>query len=442
MKGDEVVRIRAAVSAIVFLAGAARAVAAQDSSAAPVVVTVTLGEAIRRAIDVQPLMVAARGEARNAGAGVRAATGAFLPSITTGGSATRRGGSNINTSNEIVSAPTISSYSGNLTLTLPIFDGFQRIADRKAASATEAAADAGLINQRFQVMLDTKRTFYQALATEELVRVAEAQVRRTQQQLQISVEKLRAGSATRSDSLRSTVEYGDARIALLQAQAAFATAQANLGRQVGVEGPVRAVRDSDMPAFPDTTGLRATVMETAPSVVQAAAQARAATAQVTASRADYFPTFNTTVSGGYSGADWPWGTSPQYYDNWSLRLGVSWTLFDGFTRERALTNANVRRDNAQAEAADARRAASASLTEQLAAVATAFEQIDIARSSLAAATEDLRVQTERYRVGAATILELLTSQAALTQSEVSFIQRRFDYVVARATLEALIGREL
>jgi outer membrane protein TolC len=427
-----------------MLAGATSALAAQDSSVATgaATVTVTLAEAIRRAIDVQPLMVAARGSARSAGAGVRAATGAFLPTITTGGSATRRGGSNINTSNQIVAAPTISSYSGNLTLTLPLFDGFQRIADRNAAAATEDAADAGLINQRFQVMLDTKRIFYTALATEELVRVAEAQVRRTQQQLQISVEKLRAGSATRSDSLRSTVEYGDARIALLQARAAFATAQANLGRQVGVEGPVRAVRDFQPPAFPDTTGLRATVMETAPSVVQAAAQARAATARVTSSRSDYFPTFNTTLSGGYSGADWPWGETPQYYDNWSLRLGVSWTLFNGFARERALTEAAVSRDDAQARAADARRAASAQLTEQLAAVATSWEQIDIARSSLAAATEDLRVQQERYRVGAATILELLTSQAALTQSEVSFVQRRFDYVVARATLEALVGREL
>ena len=36
-----------------------------------------------------------------------------------------------------------------------------------------------------------------------------------QEQLQISVEKLRAGSATRSDSLRATVDHGNARIDLL-----------------------------------------------------------------------------------------------------------------------------------------------------------------------------------------------------------------------------------
>ncbi len=429
------------ITLAVMLGGVAGAARAQD--AAGVIAEVTLAEAVRRALDVVPAMVQARGTARNASAGLRAATGAFFPSVSTGGSATRAGGSRLNqATNQIVTAPTNSTYSGSLSLSLPLFDGFQRIADRNAAAATEDAADAGLVNQRFQVTLSTKQVFFTALANEELVRVADAQVRRAQQQLQISVEKLRAGSATRSDSLRSTVDYGNARISLLQARAALASAQANLGRQVGVDGPVRAVTDTALPAFPDTVGLRAGVAQTAPSVLQADAQARAAASQVTASRSSYWPTFTTTLSGGYSGADWPWAQSVNYLDNWSLRLSFNWTLFNGFARERALTQTTVTRDNAQAVAADERRRASAALTQQIAALSTSFEQIEIARANLAAATEDLRVQQERYRVGAATILDLLTSQAALTQAEVSVVQRRFDYQVALATLEALVGRAL
>ena len=97
---------------------------------------------------------------------------------------------------------------------------------------------------------------------------------------------------------------------------------------------------------------------------------------------------------------------------------------------------------AQARANDERRGADAALTRELAAVTSAYEQINIARANLAAATEDLRVQQERYRVGSATFLDLLVSQEALTNAEVNFIQRRFDFVVARARLEALVGREL
>ena len=102
----------------------------------------------------------------------------------------------------------------------------------------------------------------------------------------------------------------------------------------------------------------------------------------------------------------------------------------------------MQRDIATARAEDTRRQVNASLTQQLAATATAFEQIDIARANLAAATEDLRVQNERYRVGAATILDLLTSQAALTQAEVNLVQTRYNYLIARAQVEAVVGRTL
>jgi len=54
----------------------------------------------------------------------------------------------------------------------------------------------------------------------------------------------------------------------------------------------------------------------------------------------------------------------------------------------------------------------------------------------------MRVQQERYRVGASTILDLLTSQANLTQAETDLVQARFDYLIARAQLEALVGRTL
>jgi len=121
---------------------------------------------------------------------------------------------------------------------------------------------------------------------------------------------------------------------------------------------------------------------------------------------------------------------------------VSWALFNGFQREQQMVNAGVQRDIAVAQAADARRAASAQLTQQLAALFTTYEQIGIAQTNVAAATEDLRVVQERYRVGAATILDLLTSQASLTQAEVNLVQARYDYLIARAQVEALVGHPL
>jgi outer membrane protein len=405
-------------------------------------VEVTLADAIQRAMLVQPGMVSARGEARSAGAAMRASNGAFLPTITTGGSFSRRGGTTLNSTNQIVTLPSTTSYSGSLSASVDLFTGFRRLADRRASAATQDAADAGLVNRRFEVTLDTKRLFYGALATEDLVRVAESQVRRARQQLQISVEKLRAGSATRSDSLRSTVDFGNARIALLEARANLATAQANLGRQIGVDQPVRAVPDTALPALPDTSALRATTPERTPQVEEADALAHAARARVAVSRAAYFPSIRYFAGNSTSSDEAPWDHTNPYQRGWNVGVSVSWTLFNGFAREQQMVTASVARDNAEADAADARREVSAQLTQQIAALATAFEKISIAQANVAAATEDLRVQNERYRVGAATILDLLTSQTALTQAEQNLVQARFDYLIARAQVEALVGRAL
>jgi outer membrane protein TolC len=84
----------------------------------------------------------------------------------------------------------------------------------------------------------------------------------------------------------------------------------------------------------------------------------------------------------------------------------------------------------------------ASLTTQFAALRAAQVKIDITRASVLAANEDLRVVNERYRVGAATILDVLNSQEALAQADVDAITAQFDYLKAKAQIEALIGRQL
>ena len=416
------------------------AAAAADS----VAMEVTLDDAVHRALEVQPAMVQARGERRRAGAAERTAHGAFLPTVDVNATRTQSSANRFNReTNQIVSGGASNkSYSGGLSLGLDLFDGFRRFASLRAASASSSAADASLVNERFLVTLQTAQLFYDALAREELVAVAQAQVRRAAQQFDISVHLLRAGSATRSDSLRARVELGNARLALLQAEADLATARGNLGRQIGLDRPVRATPDSTFPEPPDTTTLREEALRTAPVVIQSEAQANASRARVALARAQYWPTLSATYSNGLSGLEAPWTRFDSYVNNWSLRLTVTWPLFDGFAREQAQVDAGVARDLAEAQAVDARRQVNAQLTQQLAALRTARDQIDIARENVAAATEDLRVLQERYRLGASTILDLLTSQANLTQAETNLVQARFNYLIARAQVEALVGRQL
>src|SRR5207247_8035217 len=107
-------------------------------------------------------------------------------------------------------------------------------------------------------------------------------------------------------------------------------------------------------------------------------------------------------------------------------IGLSWTLFDGFTREQAVAQSSVSLDVARAQTADARRQLSAQLTQQLAATFTAHAQIGITGTNVAAAAEALSVHRERYRLGATTLLDLLTAEANLTQAQVNQVQARYN----------------
>ena len=107
-----------------------------------------------------------------------------------------------------------------------------------------------------------------------------------------------------------------------------------------------------------------------------------------------------------------------------------------------VARAIVAEDVAEASLRDARLLAHQTLVQSIGQMKTAQEQVAIQTTSVAAATEDLRVQQRRYELGATTLLDLLTSQTQLDNARTALIRARYDYRVAKAQLEALIGRDL
>ena len=82
------------------------------------------------------------------------------------------------------------------------------------------------------------------------------------------------------------------------------------------------------------------------------------------------------------------------------------------------------------------------MIQQVGAFRTAEVRVQIQESSVAAGEEDLRVQQERYALGASTLLDVLNSQTTLDQARRDLIQARLDARTAKAQIEALIGRDL
>jgi TolC family type I secretion outer membrane protein len=407
--------------------------------------SITLAEALRLAEQVQPSVVQAEGQVRTAGANIRSAKGAYLPSLSLSGSGAESysgAGSRVDpTTNQIVGTNWTGSAGATLSASVDLFTGFRRRANLRAANAAGEAAAASLVDAHYQLRLTTTNQFFSALSGAQLVEVRMASVREAEEQLRAATAKLRAGTATRADTLTSRVNLGTAQLNLATAQSDLAAAEAGLARLVGRPGRIAAADDSTFYQLPmiDTTTLRTEALERSPQVQSALANARAARAGVAAARAAYWPTLSFGAATGYTGTQ---GTSTGFSNNSQLTLRLSWNLFNGFAREATIVTQESSADLAEATASDDARAVDVGITTYLAQLDAAATSIAISQSSVAAGEENLRVVRERYQLGVATIVDLLTSQAALDQAKVDAVNARFDYLRAKAQLEALVAHPL
>jgi outer membrane protein TolC len=399
--------------------------------------SVTHEEAIRLALERSPSAVAARGATRSAEAGVLESRGAWLPTLSANSTYS-------NSSNERFDQSTgrlvSESYTAQLSGGYDLFTGGRRIAGWQAASASLRAAEARERGQRYATILETTRIFYQAAAAEELLAAARQRLTRATRQREFAETRRLVGTATRSDALRAELEEADAELAVLDAESQLRTSRLALGRQIGRPGAVRPAAGAlpeVPPALPPLAALVERAERSAPDAVAARAEMDRAGSEKLQAWGQYVPSLRLT--GGYDWFSFQW---PPDEESWSVRLIASLPLFNGFTREANLARAEAERRTAEAEARDAVLAARAAVEDAAGQVDTAGRRIEIARRALELAREDLRVIEERYQLGAATILDLQTSQIALADAEVGWVRARQELGEAVAALEAELGEPL
>ena len=290
--------------------------------------------------------------------------------------------------------------------------------------------------------LQTKNVFFEALRQEDLLAVRRSQLDQARQNLEMVRRRTQVGRATVSDSLRARLDWVNAQQSVLEAESATRAARFSLGRQIGEGRPVLPVRPESLTPEPLTLSeeeILTLAESVAPSVVAAEAQATAAAAAVSAARTEYLPSIN--FSSGYN-----WANQAASFSNgttsWSLALRASYPIFNGFQRGGAVDRAQFSQRVAQLREDDARLGAREEADAALMQLRTAERAIEIAEEALVVAREDLRVVRERYTVGVATILDVIISQAAADQAAADAVTTRYDYLLARAELEAVLGREL
>jgi outer membrane protein len=412
---------------------------------------ISLDEAVRLAQENAPALVSARGTLRSNAAQVRRSYAAFLPSVNLTAGSSRSAGVSEVAGQLVPRRGDPWSFSNGLSANLELFDGGQRFADLNRAKATVDAAEATEITQRFAIALNVKRQYYAVLAAREAENAARQQLEQAEQQLAAAAARLRAGSATKSDSLRTAIQVGNAQLAVLTAQNNIRNGNVALTRLVATPYVVTAGPQEDEPTAAATavdSAMLAELVLDVPSVRQAQANLVAAKAGVKSARTAYLPSVSMSYSyranqssEGFETGNL-WLLTGQNPNSKSLSFNFSYPLFNQLQRETTVIQAEVQERNAEASLRDSRLAAQEELAQAVGDLRLAQERIRIQQQAVLSREEDLRVQTERYQLGAATLLDVLTSQTTLNQARLSLIQARFDARFARAQIEALIGREL
>jgi len=425
-----------------------------DTTAVKIRLTDAIGAAQRNSAQA----IQAHGQLGTAITEERASYAAFLPNVSVGvnssfanqggarggggGVLTGANGSPIVTGNNGTNASYRST--GTVTASMTVLDWGQRVFNLRAARADVDAAAAGSAAQTYTTAYSVTQAFYAALAAREALAAAQVQLALADSTQRIANVMVRARTAIVSDSLRAAIQSSTARVAIATALNNLASANASLSRLTASSMTVTADPADSGVAFtplPDTATLQR-LAANGPTVQQASATQRASVEQQRSARAAFLPQLDANYSFTGNGQNAYLGLGDPYTYGNRFSLSLSLPILDQFQREAALERAQIAAVNAGANARDARLAARQSLTQALGTLQLAANRITEQTASIVAAQEDLRVQLDRYRLHEATIVDVLTSQNALIQAQSGLIQARYDYRVARAQIESVIGRRL
>ncbi|HVX40980.1 MAG TPA: TolC family protein [Gemmatimonadaceae bacterium] len=406
---------------------------------------ISVNEAVRLARENNVSNITAENAIRTANNNVRSARAAMIPTLNASAGQSKSAGQRVGPGNQLIDYVPAWSYNTGLNSQITLFDAGKMFADIRTQKANVAAQQASAVNTEYNVSLQVKQAYNAILAAKESEGAARAQLEAAQLQLQQSIARVKAGAANVSDSLRSVVQVGNAQLALLTAQNAYRTQTAALTRLVGTPYFVTADPADTVghPVAPiDSTQIMQLALE-GPAIRQLQAQLNANRAAEKSAKTAYLPTVTANLSYSGSGTHALYGlnSNPYPYTR-GISLSLNYPIFNRFTRENNIAAAEISYQNTQAQLRDANLAAQQSIITDLATLRNAEETMRVQQINVQASEEDLRVQQQRYNLGASTLLDVLNSQTALVTARQQLIQARLNYRNARAQIEAVIGRDL
>ena len=349
------------------------------------------------------------------------ARGAFLPTLSAGGSGTFR-------FQEDRSGRSTTT-SGTVTLSQPLFNpsAFPQYSQSRHQLESEKW---GSVQDRRVLAFDTARAFLQALTAERVLEAALRRVDRSRANVQNAEARAAAGLASINDATRAALEVATATREVATAEGRVGTAYLNLGFLMNRKLPAPSVGSPSMLAPPDRTTHAAESFDTSPEEQVKAAldrrpDLRAIHERTEATRASARETMYRLAPSLSASAQMRFLPDPLPTERGheeTATLNLSWNIFDAGFRYADKRSRTAQAESLALDESLLRRQVDNEIRialVSLRAAREAFKATDEAVTIAQKSTEETEIL---YRQGLARAIELTDATA-----------RRFDAEVTRAS---------
>jgi outer membrane protein len=463
--------------------------------------TLTLDDAVSLARRNNPVYLSQASARRTADASVRSAKGALLPSADASFS-----GRYQQAGQQVFSGQSFSNSSATLqsgySLGLNYRVNKSTFLTPKAAEANRDAVDADIAGSSELLRSNVTTQYLSVLQAQARSALQDTLVLTAQGQLDLAKAKMQVGSGTSLDIRRAEVALGQAQVALLRERNNVEIEKLRLYQQMGVAQPDSVTLVTD---FPVTTPhfnlatLLADARQQNPAIVALRARDRSADLNVRVAKAAYTPTLSLSTGVGgnsyqYTNSDYLVNqvqgqilsaqascyqvdsirtriglsssncNGPQYQftsaqadairaqnsqfpftfqrSPLALNATLSLPIFDNFNREERVQQAQVSREDALYNVKAKDLAMTADVTQAYRTLTTAAQTVTLQEQNASKAKEELAFAEERYKVGASTFLDVVTSRGSYEQALIDRVNAVYDYHKAFAALENAVGHPL
>jgi len=303
-----------------------------------------------------------------------------------------------------------------------------------------------LTRSELEVIDNVKYYYFSALKFEGLLAVAQQAVEAAAENLRLVQARFELGSANQSELLKAKVQFLTNRASLEETKksSALSLAQLNnvMNRPPTVPLELEAPYDT-LAVTVDFDGAIQYAREHHPSILASEAELQAARYGKLMAKADYLPTVSWSASRSYSvDRVRMWDSFDDQFGNWRFGLGFSWPIpfFDGFSRKISHSRATAGYRLANLNLESTINSVGLEVQTALLDINNTRAKLALYEESLRSAEEDLEIAQERYKLGAATILDLLDAEKNLAEARNNFVSAKFDFNRNVAALDKAMGK--